>query len=140
MKKLNKKFLIFHVIIIVRNHLFLILKLFWAIKGFILYQTKQTALKSGYDFKSYDKFTEPAVLKNCKAENPSLLFCPLAQYLGSDKQRVLSPCVTYVLYKYIFLKSFADIRQHGLEICGSFDQLVFFGVMKNYCKFIIKFT
>jgi len=35
-------------------------------------------------------------LKNCKLKNPSLLFGPLAQYLGSDKQRVLSPCVTYI--------------------------------------------
>src|SRR6218665_1930078 len=35
-----------------------------------------------------------AELKNCKLESPSPLFRPLAQYLGSDKQRVLSPCVT----------------------------------------------
>ena len=37
----------------------------------------------------------PAELKNCKLENPSLLFGPVALYLGSDKRRVLSPCVTY---------------------------------------------
>jgi len=36
----------------------------------------------------------PGELKNCKLENTSLLFAPLAQYLGSDKRRVLSPCVT----------------------------------------------
>jgi len=35
-----------------------------------------------------------AELKNCKLENPSLLFGPLAQYLGSNKRRVLNPCVT----------------------------------------------
>jgi len=38
----------------------------------------------------------PAELKNCKLENTSLLFGPLAQYLGSDKRRVLSPWVTYM--------------------------------------------
>src|SRR6218665_2163576 len=37
----------------------------------------------------------PGELKNCKLENPSLLFWYLAQYLGSKKRRVLSPCVTY---------------------------------------------
>jgi len=29
-------------------------------------------------------FWTPAELKNCKLENPSLLFGPLAQYLGSN--------------------------------------------------------
>ena len=37
----------------------------------------------------------PAELKNCKLENSSFLFGPLAQYLGIDKRQVLSPCVTY---------------------------------------------
>src|SRR6218665_2932609 len=37
----------------------------------------------------------PGELKNCKLENPSLLFGSLAQYPGSDKRRVLSPCITY---------------------------------------------
>jgi len=45
-------------IMIVCNHYFLILKLFWVIKGFILYQIKQTALKSGYNFTTYHKFTD----------------------------------------------------------------------------------
>jgi len=44
-KKSNKKFKIIFVIKIVRNHYFIILKLFRVIKGFILCQTKQTALK-----------------------------------------------------------------------------------------------
>src|SRR6218665_1092826 len=57
-KNLNTKFQILHVIIIVHNDYFLILKLFRVIKGFILYQTKQTALKSGYNFKTYGKFTD----------------------------------------------------------------------------------
>ena len=38
----------------------------------------------------------PAELKNCKLENPSLLFGPVTQNLGSSKRRVLSPCVTYM--------------------------------------------
>jgi len=52
--KLNKKFKIFCVIKILRNHYFNILKLFWAIKGFILRQIKQTTLKSGYNFSTCD--------------------------------------------------------------------------------------
>jgi len=36
----------------------------------------------------------PAELKNCNFENPSLLLRLIAQYLGSDRRRLLSPCVT----------------------------------------------
>jgi len=36
-----------------------------------------------------------ADLKNCRIENPSCVFWTLAQYLGSDKQWVLSPGITY---------------------------------------------
>ena len=43
-KKSNKMFKNFHVIIIVCNHYFIILKLSSVIKGFILYEIKQTAL------------------------------------------------------------------------------------------------
>src|SRR6218665_2612534 len=43
-KKSNKKFKNFRVIITLCNYHFIILNLFWAIKGFILYQIKQTAL------------------------------------------------------------------------------------------------
>jgi len=57
-KKLDKKFKIISVIIIFCNRYFIILKLFWVIKGFILYQIKQTALKSGYNFTTYDKFMD----------------------------------------------------------------------------------
>jgi len=35
----------------------------------------------------------PGELKNYKLENPSSLSGPLAQYLGSDKRWVLSPCI-----------------------------------------------
>ena len=41
-KNLNKKFKIFRLIIIIRNHYFIIVKLFWAIEDFILYQIKET--------------------------------------------------------------------------------------------------
>ena len=47
--KSNTKFKSFCVIVVLRNYYF-ILKLFWEIQGFILYQIKQTALKSGYKF------------------------------------------------------------------------------------------
>ena len=53
-----KKFNIFRVIITVRNHYFNILKLFSFIKGFILYQMKQTTLKSGSNFRTYGKLTD----------------------------------------------------------------------------------
>src|SRR6218665_2258104 len=69
-KKLNKKFQIFRVIIIVRNHRFFILKLFRVIKGFILYQTKQTGLKSGYKFRSYDKFTDTCRIEELQTRKP----------------------------------------------------------------------
>jgi len=41
--------------------------------------------------------TNLQTLKKCTLENPSLLFGPIAQYLGSDKRRVLSPCVTFAV-------------------------------------------
>jgi len=53
------------------------------------------ALKSGDNFKTLANLRTPAELKNWKLENPSLLLGPLAQYLGNDRQQVLSPCVTY---------------------------------------------
>jgi len=89
-KKTNKTFTI--VIIIVRNHYFTILKLSSFIKGFILYQMKQAALKSGYNFTTYGKFMDTSELKNCKLENPSPLFRPLALYLWGGKRRVWAPC------------------------------------------------
>jgi len=39
----------------------------------------------------------PAELMNCKLDNPSLLFGPLAQYPKSDKWRVWSPCITFII-------------------------------------------
>ena len=48
--------MIFRVIIILLNHYFIILKLFRAIKFFILNQIKQMALNSGYNFTTYGKF------------------------------------------------------------------------------------
>src|SRR6218665_1071288 len=39
--------------------------------------------------------TPDELKKNMKLEAPSLLFGPLAQHLGSDKRRVLSPCIAY---------------------------------------------
>jgi len=94
-KRLNKKFKFFLVIIILRNHYFVILKLFQAIKGFILHQKKQMALKSAYNFNSCGNFMDTRWVEELQAQNPSSLFGSLAQYLGSDKQRVLRPCITY---------------------------------------------
>jgi|SRR6218665_3310805 len=69
-KKSNKKFKIFHVIIIIRNHYFITLKLFWAIKGFILYQIKQTALKSGFNCTTYGKLTETSGIEEFQKRKP----------------------------------------------------------------------
>src|SRR6218665_1379436 len=85
-------FKIFCVVMILSNHYPIILKLFGPIKGSIMYQIKQTALRSGYNFQLMTNLQIPAELKNCKLEYHSLLFGPLAQYLGSDKRRVLIPC------------------------------------------------
>src|SRR6218665_2398662 len=68
--KSNKKVKIFRVFIILCNHHFIILKLFRAIKSFILYQIKQTALKSGYNFTSYGKFTDARRIANLKPLSP----------------------------------------------------------------------
>jgi len=57
-KKWNKKFNIFRVIIIVSNNYFIILKLSRAIKGYILYQVKQTAFKSDYKIILFVKLTD----------------------------------------------------------------------------------
>jgi len=85
-KNLNKKLMTFCFIIILCNFHLIILNLFWAITDFILYQIKQTALKSDYTFSTYNKFINwiQAELKNFKLENPTLLFGLLAQYVGSD--------------------------------------------------------
>jgi len=48
-------------------------------------------------------------LKNCKLENSSLLFEPLAQCLGSDKRRVLSTCITYT-QTFLFLKTYHFVK------------------------------
>ena len=58
MKKSNKKFNIFCVIMILCNHYFIILKLFWTTKGFFLYNIKQTELKLSYNFTTYGKHTD----------------------------------------------------------------------------------
>jgi len=65
-KKLNIKFKGFCVIIILGNHYFIILKLFRAIRDFILYQIKQMAFKSGFDFTSYGKFMDTRWIKDLK--------------------------------------------------------------------------
>ena len=66
LEKTNKKFNIFHLIVIVRNHCFIILKLSSVIKGFILYQIKQTTLKSGYNFTTYGKFMDISWIEELK--------------------------------------------------------------------------
>src|SRR6218665_4055576 len=98
---------IFRVIVIIRSHYFIIVKLFRVIKGFILNQIKQTDIKSDYDFTIYGKFTDTSLIEELHTRKPSPLFGPLGQYLGSDKRRVLSPCATFrqvdlILYLFVY--------------------------------------
>jgi len=88
-KKSNKKFNIFRIIIIVHYHYFIIL----GHKGLCSVSNKTNGIKIGLQ-RTANSCTL-SELKNCKLENPSLLFGPLAQNPGSDKRRILSPCVTY---------------------------------------------
>ena len=69
-KKTNKKLNIFRVIVIVRNHYFIILKLSSVIKGIILYQIKQTPLKSGYNFTTYGKLTDTSWIEELQTWKP----------------------------------------------------------------------
>ena len=55
----------------------------------------------------------PAELKNCKLKNLSLPFGHLAPYLGSDKQHVLRPCVTYA-HTYIYKNTYVHTYIHTL--------------------------
>ena len=52
-----------------------------------------------------------AEFKNCKLENPSLLFGPLAQYLEGDKRRALSLCPIWII-----LLHHMDLQQRRIPI------------------------
>jgi len=69
-RKSNKQFKIFRVIIIICNHYFIVLKSFRAIKGSILYQVKQTTLKSGHNFTNYGKFTDTRWIEELQSRKP----------------------------------------------------------------------
>jgi len=71
-KKSNKKFEIFRVIAI---RYFIIQKLFRAINGFIMYQIKQTAIKSGNKFSIYNKFTHASWNEEFQTRKPLSYFC-----------------------------------------------------------------
>ena len=64
----------------------------------------------------------PTEMKNCKLENPALLFGPLAQYLGSDKQWVLSPCVTYKSLSAMKEKIFNRVGEWWSFHCSATDE------------------
>jgi len=61
---------------------------------------------------------KPAELKNCKLENPSPLFRPLAQYLGSDKRLVLSPGVTNDFLMRIQPSMHASLTEYDAHVVG----------------------
>ena len=100
---MNKKLNIFCGIIILCNHHFIFLKLFWAIMGFILYQINQKALKSGYNFTTYNKFTYTSWIEDLQTRNLSLLFGPLVrkqQATGFEPLRnIFRPSTTFTRCK-----------------------------------------
>jgi len=67
-QKNAQKFMICHKIIILDNLNFITLKLLWAIKSFIRYQIKQTALKSGYNCTTYAKFKNTRWIKELQTQ------------------------------------------------------------------------
>ena len=74
----------------------MILKIILGKKAFIPFQINQTALKSGYKFTTYDKFTDTSCTEELQTRKPlSPIWASVAQYLKSVKRRVLNPCVTY---------------------------------------------
>ena len=129
-----KKFKTFRVIMILRNHYFIILKLFQAIKFCILNQIRQTALKSSYNFTTYGKFMDTMIWchhliwRIANSKTP-LVFGPLAQYLGSDKRWVLSRCVTCVFW--------ISEKKCPINFCNIFKQM-FSGYLKRYVFWISK--
>jgi len=96
-KQSNKKFNIFRVILILRNHCFIILKLFLAIKDFILCQIKHTALKSGYNFSTYDKFTDTSRIEELQTRKPLSPIWASSSIYRKRQTTGLSPCVKFWL-------------------------------------------
>src|SRR6218665_143624 len=76
----------------------------------------------------------PAELKNCKLENPSAVFRPLSQYLGSDKPWVLSSGVTYDIHSF-FPEHIALLFLLRTHLTLSLD--LFLNRIYNTCSCII---
>ena len=103
-RKSKKNFKNFRVIIILCNHYFIILKLFRAIKDFILHSIKQTALKSGYNFTSYDNFTNTRwieELQTWKSFSPIWVSSSISrkqQTTGFEPLHHICVCQTYIAH------------------------------------------
>jgi len=63
--------------IVLHNNYFISLKLFWAIRGFILYQIKQMALKLGYNFTKYGKLMGTSWIDELQTWKPHLSYLGL---------------------------------------------------------------
>jgi len=66
--------IILKLLFIILKLLFIILKLFRAIKGFILYQIKPMALKSGNNYTTYSKFRHHLILRIATSKTPFCYF------------------------------------------------------------------
>jgi len=54
---------------------------------------------AGYNFTTYGKSTETCRIEELQTRKALSSIRPLAQYIGSDKRRVLRPCVPYVWHR-----------------------------------------
>ena len=83
--------------IIIRNHCFIILKLFCNITGFILDQIKQTALKSGYNFTTYGKFTDTSWIEELQTRKHLSLIWAFNSISRKRQATVFEPfCHIYI--------------------------------------------
>jgi len=73
-------FKVFRVIIIIRNHYFIILKLFLAIQNFILYQNKTHNSKIGKQLYNLWKFTDTSWIEELQTVKP---FSPIWAFVYS---------------------------------------------------------
>ena len=112
-RKLNKKLEDIRVIKAIGSHELIILKFFWGIESYILYQINQAASKLDYYFANYDKFTDNCWYERYKIENQYCLFRHLAQYLGSDKWWILSPSVTNWCLQSVTSDGIKNLKQHA---------------------------
>ena len=127
-KKLNKKFKIFHAIKVVHNHYYItcIMKLFWVIKGFILYQIKQTALILGYYFTTSGKFTDTSWIEELQNRKS---FSPIWASSSISRKR---QATGFEPLRHICLTDKCDTRDENGSHVNNFSICVFIQIFKYH--------